>query len=335
MRMLCRSFMEDLKTGILKDILDVVRQDQSLDFQIRNNRVHVYYGGGKIVDLKPKSSEGYYASFDENYCVLKKHTEEDLKKKVHLRSMPELPNHIMTKGDAHKWAESIKQLKTIMDGWFEHHPKTERKHQQLVIDQNNKLQASDETDFFIIDIEYARRGEQFDMVAMSWPTDTTQDKPRLAFIEFKVGDNALRSSSTKTGGDTVRKIPGIVKHLDDFARFITPDNYASVKEKMIVVLKQKMELDVLCHNEKLRRIGTPDKFSDEKPQFIFLLANHNPKSTILLDEMQNMSDSKAFELKVALVKYKRYGLIHKTMFNLSDAKEEISRRLRCAGMNKT
>ena len=102
---------------------------------------------------------------------------------------------------------------------------------------------------------------------------------------------------------------------------------------MIVVLKQKIELDVLCHNEKLRRIGTPDKFSDKEPQFIFLLANHNPKSTILLDEMQNISDSEVFELKVALVKYKRYSLIHKTMFNLSDAKEEISRRLRSAGIN--
>ncbi len=84
----------------------------------------------------------------------------------------------------------------------------------------------------------------------------------------------------------------------------------------------------------LRRIGTPDKFSDKEPQFIFLLANHNPKSTILLDEMQNMSDSEVFELKVALVKYKRYSLIHKTMFNLSDAKEEISRRLRCTGISQ-
>ena len=268
--MLCRTFMEDLKTGILKDLLDVVRQDQTLDFQIRNDRVHVYYEGGKIVDLMPKSTEGYYASFDENYCLHKKHTAEDIKQNVHLRSMPELPNHITTKGDAQKWAESIKQLKVIMDGWFVHHPKIERKHQQLVIDQNNKLASSDKTDFFIIDIEYTRHRDRFDMVAMSWPTDSAEDKPRLAFIEFKVGDNALRSSTTKTGVDTVREISGIVKHLDDFTRFITPDHYASVKEEMIIVLKQKIELDVLCHNKKLRRIGTPDKFSDKEPQFILL-----------------------------------------------------------------
>ena len=326
--------MEDLKTGILKDILDVVRQDQSLDFQIRNNRVHIYYKGGKILDLMPKSSKGYYASFDENYCVLKTHTEEDLKKKVHLRSMPELPNHIMTKGDAHKYAESIEQLKTIMDGWFTHHPKIERTHQQLVIDQNNKLAESDKTDFFIIDIEYIKRRDRFDMIAMSWPTDTAQDNPRLVFLEFKVGDNALRSYSTKTGVDTVRKIPGMAQHLEDFTRFITPDNYERVKEEMLIVLNQKIDLDVLCHNEKLRRIGTLDKFSDKEPQFIFLLSNHNPKSTILLDEMQNMRDSEVFELKCALLKYKQYSLIHKTMFNLSDVKEEITRRLRCAGIKK-
>ena len=333
MRMLGRTFMEDLKTGILKDILDVIRQDQSLDFQIRNNRVHVYYRGGRILNLMPKSSKGYFASFDENYCVRQAHTEEDLKQRVHLRSMPALPNHIMTEGDAHKYSESISQLKAIMDGWFVHHPKIEKTHQQLVIDQNNKLAGSDKTDFFIIDIEYTKHRDRFDMVAMSWPTDTAQDNPRLAFIEFKVGDNALRSSTTRTGVDTVRKIPGLAQHLDDFSRFITPDNYASVREEMLIVLKQKIELDVLCHNEKLRRIGTPDKFSDEGPQFIFLLANHDPKSTILLDEIQKMSDSDLFELKVALVKYKRYSLTHKTMLNLSDAKEEIARRLRCAGID--
>ena len=334
MRMLGRGFMEDLKTGVLKDILDVVRQDQSLDFQIRNNRVHVYYRGGRILDLRPKSSSGYYACFDENYCVLNKHTEEDIEKKVHLRCMPRLPNHIEAEGDARRYAESIGQLKAIMDAWFLTHPKIERTHQQLVIDQNNKLAASDKTDFFIIDIEYTGHHSRFDMVAMSWPTDTPEETPRLAFIEFKVGDNALRSSSTKTGVDTVKKIPGLAKHLEDFTQFITPENYTSVKEEMIVVLKQKIELDVLCHNEKLRRIGTPDKFSEKEPQFIFLLANHNPKSTILLDEMQKMRDSKAFDLKVALVKYKRYSLLHKTMLKLADAKEEISRRLKCAETRK-
>jgi hypothetical protein len=326
--------MEDLKTGILKDLLDVIRQDESLDLQILDNRVHVSYKGGRILDLSPKPSKGYYASFDENYCVLKKHTKEDLIKKVHLRCMPALVNHIMTEGDARKYAKAIKHLKSIMDGWFVNHPKIERTHQQLVIDQNNKLAASDKTDFFIIDAEYTRDRDRFDMVAMSWPTGAAQDKPRLAFIEFKVGDNSLRSSSSKTGVDTVKRIPGIANHLDDFTRFITRDNYASVKAEMILILKQKIELDVLCHNEKLRRIGTPDKFSDKVPQFIFLLANHNPSSPILLDEMQNMNDSSAFELNIALAKYKRYGLTHKAMFNLSDAKKEVSRRLKLAGLKK-
>jgi hypothetical protein len=334
-RMLSKTFMADLKTGILKDILDVVRQDQTLDFQIRNNQVHIYYDGGKILDLKPKSSKGYYASFDENYCVLKKHTPDDLKNKVHLQGRPELPNHIMTKADGQKWAQSIAPLKTIMNAWFVEHPKIERKHQQLLIAQNNKLAESDKTDFFIIDTEYTRHPARFDMVGMSWPTDATEDKPRLAFIELKVGDNALRSSSTKTGVGTARTIPGIVKHLDDFTQFITPDNYASVKREMITVLKQKIELDVLCDNEKRRRIGTPETFSDQAPQFILLFANHNPKSTILENELQNISDSEKFELKIALLKYKRYSLTHKTMFTLSDAKEEISRRHRCATTDKT
>ena len=114
-------FMDDLRVGMLNSILDAIRQDQSLEFQIRTNQVEVYYQGGKILDLKPKSSEGYYASFDENYCKLKRHTEEDLITKVHLRCIPKLPNHIMTKDDADKWGASLGQLKKVMDVWFVDH----------------------------------------------------------------------------------------------------------------------------------------------------------------------------------------------------------------------
>ncbi len=334
MRILSKVFMNDLKTGMLKGLLDAMRRDQALDFQIRNNQVHIYYKGGRILDLKPKSSKGYYANFDENYCALKKHTKEDLEKRVHLQRLPKLPRHINTRDDADKWEAVFGQLKKIMDVWFVDHPKIERMHQQLVVDQNNKLPKSDKTDFFIIDIEYTSKLDRFDMIAMSWPTDSPEADPRLSFIEFKVGDNALRSASIKTGEDKTRTIPGIAKHLDDFIRFITPDNYLRVKDEMFFLLKQKLELDLLSHTEKLDRIRALDKFSDEAPRFIFLLANHNPKSTILLDELQNISDPERCELKIALVKYKQYGLFHKSMLNLSVAKEEISRRLQSAGKNK-
>ena len=326
MRKLSKAFMDDLKTGILKSILDAIRQDQSLEFQIRENQVQIYYHGGKILDLRPKPSKGYYAIFDETYCKLKHHTEADIKGNVHLQGMPELPNHIARRGDAGAWSKGLAQLKKIMDVWFVDHPKIELKHHQLVVDHNNKLAASDKTDLFIIDIEYANKRDRFDMVAMSWPTDTPDDDPSLLFIEFKVGDNALRSASSKTG-TTLKRIPGITEHFRDFAKFITPANYASVKEEMLAVLKQKVELDVLCHNEKQSRIATLEKFSDAKPLFLFVFANHSPKSGTLLDEMQKIEESDYCDLKCALVKYKKYGLLNKSMRNLEDAKAEVSRRL--------
>jgi len=326
MRKLSTQFMDDLKKGMLKGILDGVRQDNALDFQIRKNQVNIYYQGGKILDLKPKTNEGYYASFDESYCKLKKHTEEDLNTKVHLRCLPNLPHHVLTKGDADRWAAALGQLKKVMDVWSEDHPKIERKHQQMVVDQNNKLPGSDKTDFFILDIEYENKHDRFDMVAASWPTDAPQEAPRLVFIEFKVGDNALRSATSKTG-ETLKRIPGITAHFEDFTRFITAGNYASVKEEMILVLKQKIELDVLCHNEKLNRVSALDKFSDKQPLFLFVIANHNPKSTILLDELKKIEKSDRSDLNCVLLKYKKYGLLNKSMRNLEDAKAEVSRRL--------
>ena len=61
MRQLSSRFVKTL-TGELKNLLDCIVQDKELDMQIRDGYVNVYYNGGNILRIKPRSFE-----FDEMY----------------------------------------------------------------------------------------------------------------------------------------------------------------------------------------------------------------------------------------------------------------------------
>ena len=313
MRSLNPTFIEDLKSATLQPVLSAVRADDSLDFQIRHNQVHIYYRGGKILDLRPKRGGGYHSSFDMKYMNNWTKRPEDIAEPI---LKPECSDRIDSVGDADTWVLALPQLKRIMDRWFLDHPKKEREHQQMVVDQNNTLKASDRSDFWILDIEYAksiavpdnpghRKAARFDLIAMITSPDAA---PRLAFIEMKYEDKALRPPA------------GIRCHLKDFRSFLSdPENYAGVKDEMFGVLQQKNDLGVLRGGHGLDMPDAVTSFSEDKPLFIFLFAEHNRKSTVLRDELSKMEDPSWCDLKIAFANDAGYLLNCADLHNLSQA----------------
>jgi hypothetical protein len=201
-----------------------------------------------------------------------------------------------------------------MDGFLSKHPKPEREFQQLIERENNSLALAKSTDYFIVDIEYANsdNGSRFDILAVKWPRldRSNPKKATLSFIEVKYGDNALR-------GDA-----GIQKHVKDIVSFLKVDgNKRGIVKEANSLFKQKHELGLMGS-------APPDaEIQPDTPlEFILLVGNHTPASSILDDELNEVLGSPEYdqmkqlgcEMKVAVASLMGYGLYDECMIPLED-----------------
>lgn len=173
-RGLSDQFMQDLKVGKLKVLLEEVKKDHTLCLAIRNDYINIYYRGGNICKVKRKNG-GYEYSFDSKYL---KDNQQDFKE-------------LFESGEIGKIVKSFPKIKHEMDIYFSGKQKAEREFQQLIMRENNNSVISNDTDYFIADIEYANKSNnsRFDMLAVKWPSTSTDRKNpkniKLAFIEVK------------------------------------------------------------------------------------------------------------------------------------------------------
>ena len=202
-----------------------------------------------------------------------------------------------------------------MDFWFNKNPRIEREFQQLVQRENNRSSISGETEYFITDIEIAASdiGAKFDMIAIKWVAKKTKNGKncRASFIEMKYGDAALSGNS------------GLIKHIKDMNTFLTvKENYFAILETMTTQFNQLDELGLVKFNKSTSNAKVKLNV-DERPEVIFILANHNPRSsklrTILSDpEIDKYAQSQLFDLKFYVASFAGYGLHAKCMQPLSE-----------------
>jgi len=293
-RQLSPEFIKDLSTeGLLAGILKRVRDDDTLLLALRGKYINIYYRGGNLIKIESNGSAGNYkASFDINYI---KNSETTL---------PELPTILGNKNDVKAWIEAFPKLKEIMDLFFTKHSKLEREFQQLVARENNCSTISNETEYFVTDIEFADTdvGARFDILATRWLANERKDgsKCRAALIEMKYGDQALDGKA------------GLVEHLKDIDAFLgKKDKYKNLLGTMSLQFNQLAELGMIKFNRGIK--VNEITLSDEKPEVIFLLANHNPRSTklntILKDEeLDKYANSENFDLRFFVASFAGYGL---------------------------
>lgn len=272
-RILSASFEEDLLHGNLSALHERILKDNTLMLAVRNGYVNVYYRGGGLLKLSEKTKNEYEASFDANYA------------KGSIFSVPDSPKLVRTQGDTQKWIDSFPARKQIMDCWFTEHPKMEREFQQLVVRENNYSSISNDTEYFISDIELAESelAARFDLLAFQWPAGNRKTGDvRLALIEMKYGDGALTGSA------------GIVEHLKQFHQLLLSN---AKREKLCNMaagqINQLNRLGLLHHKRK----DDARTFVINKEslfEVIFLFANHNPRSKKLLAELNSPEASELF-----------------------------------------
>jgi hypothetical protein len=312
MRALSEEFMEDLREGdgCLSPLLKRVRKDDTLMLAIRDGYINIYYRGGSILKLVEKKSHKYQTFFDSNYNKLG-------------GSLPDLPPEIQDIEQTIKWVEAVPHLKEIMDFYFSSFSKLECEFQQLVVRENNSSNYSNESEYFISDIELADAniGARFDMTAIRWLANDRQKARRckVAFIEMKYGDKALKGKS------------GLLKHLKDFNELIqNEEGYEIVRSMVVSQFNQLDELGLVNYNKSETFSGM--ELITDKPEVIFLLGNHNQRSTILSKELEHIDfdkydQSKLFDLRFYVASFAGYGLHSDNMLSLKQMRMLLSNKL--------
>ncbi len=312
MRALSQTFMNDLLNsgGLLHPILERVKQDHTLMLSIRRDYINIYYRGGNILRVNEQRNGSYSAFFDSEY------------NKSGVPS-PALPGTIGNQDLAKAWVDSFQVLKGVMDFYFSENSKSEREFQQLIARENNFSTIANQSEYFISDIEFADTaiGARFDILALRWLVSqrksTSICKPAL--IEMKYGDGALSGNA------------GMLKHLQDINALISDSNkYRALLDTMEIQFNQLDELGLLNFNRVANWIKIKLD-ANERPEVIFILANHNPRSsklsTILNDTKIDEYDySPNFDIKFYVSSFAGYALHADCMVTLSQFRELLKNK---------
>jgi len=320
-------FEAQLASGVLLPILERLRRDDTLSLEVRNDYVDVYYRGGRLLGLHEQArGEKFAAKFDTRYC-----DGHD----GYVSALPEVtpPKTITSVEHAAEWVEAFGLYKQAMDIRFCRHPKLEREYQQAVVRDNNRHATGDLSDYFIVDIEYAQSpslcpdrdtGFRFDMIGFRWPAAGSSRSSKQAtpvIIEMKAGDAAIASGRVSDGSGPA--LPGLAKHVLDIERFLAPGSDGSPSEPY-----ESMRAELQRLFETKRRLGLPGipkriktreiEVSRQRPEVIFVIANHRPDSRVLQRELKDLPERVHAEYYVANVAHAGYALFAKSMIPLGE-----------------
>ncbi|MFI4912977.1 MAG: hypothetical protein ACIAQZ_15055 [Sedimentisphaeraceae bacterium JB056] len=309
-RTISDDFMSDLMVGKLSSLLSRIKQDHTLMLSIRKNYVNIYYRGGNILKVEEQSNGSYRSFFDQNYDTQNRLNGLALK----------MPSSINSRDDSDHWVAALQELKGIMDCYFSTYNKPEREFQQLIARENNFSTISNQSEYFVSDIELADSGlgARFDILALRWLASQRKNAAgfRPVLIEMKYGDNALNGSS------------GIIKHLADIQEIIEEGKYELLIDTMLSQFVQLDELGLMKFN-KVANWVSPEIDKEVKPEIVFVLANHNPRSstlkTILNDPKIDKFDASGnFDLRFHVSSFSGYALHADCMLPLKEFRKLVN-----------
>ena len=325
-RRISEPFIQQFESGILRPILDRLQHDDTISLEIRNGYVNVYYRGGNLLKLTAqRSATRFAAQFDWRYCG------EESDYRCWLPERP--PATIASADDAQAWIDAFSHHKQVMDIRFLKHPKIEREYQQAVVRDNNRHVSGDKSDYMIVDIEYAQspaafpdrnHNFRFDMVGLRWPVNggsRGSGAVTPVIMEMKTGDAALASHPTGPEGKDLS--PGLAKHVRDIEAFLAPDQgaptsgpYELLRRELRSTFEIKQRLSLPSVPERMKGIEITEV--TRKPEVLFIIANHQPKSRAFKNELLRLPVREHADYLVATVQWMGYALFAENMQPLDE-----------------
>jgi hypothetical protein len=250
MRKLSKTFLNCLKSGFLSQITEFVKRDHDLNLEIRDSYINVYYKGNSLLKLIEADSLLRY------------------KAKIHRKFLEGVEISLdFTESTVPQFLKNIPLVKENIIKHGKH--SLELEYEQMIIRANN-FERRNNTEYFIVDRQYAVKEGRFDLSGIYWKTNGRQRnrEASVCLMEIKFALN--------------KDIRDVHEQL---ARYYEPikNNAAQIAEELESVFRQKLELNLFDQEAKRLKAMKTLIFSRdiEDFQFIIVLVDYNQNSTLL------------------------------------------------------
>ena len=253
------------KDGKLGGLIEMVKKDDELVLQIREDYFNVYYKGGNMLKV---SSENSF-QFDYNYfkCEISLDTQEQRKKRIDKRRsiLDSLKN-------TRDYKTFIDEMKKLMDKYWiwlynEKHRSLHEKDTQHALCISN----TESTDYTIIDLEFQvsiRKDCTYHYEPSSLPRHpgiyVCEKSPRFDIIAVRNSDRRLCVIELKNGLDALVGKSGIGDHADSFE--------GSIGKNPLAELTFTKEMEKVVSDKKRLKLLSDDFYIDEKLPIEFIYA---------------------------------------------------------------
>lgn len=274
MRTLNENFISDLKTGIFRPILEYVINDNTLDLEIRDGYINIYFKGNSILKLFENGSIDIHKKFLKGASVLK--------------------SDLSTTSDVKIYIANISIIKANIIKVKSKRPTLEIEYEQLLIRSNN-LNKNVNSDIYITDRQYTDKKNQsrFDLTGFFWERinrKRNQTVP-LTIIEIKYSLN--------------NDIKDINNQLEKYYDIVN-NNIADIADETYYLKNLKIELGLINQSkdrlDALKTLKISKNIDDVK--FIIALIDYNPNSNLFdigkLNKLHFSNQIKIFDCGFAI-----------------------------------
>lgn len=256
------AFGEDGKLG---GLIEMVKKDDELVLQIREDYFNVYYKGGNMLKV---SSENSF-QFDYNYykCEIDLDTQEQRNKRIDKRK-----SVLESLKKTRDYKTFIDEMKKLMDKYWiwlynEKHRSLHEKDTQHALCISN----TESTDYTIIDLEFqvsTRKDCTYHYEPSSLPRHlgiyVCEKSPRFDIIAVRNSDHRLCVIELKNGLDALVGKSGIGDHADSFE--------GSIGKNPLAELTFTNEMKKVVSDKKRFKLLSDDFYIDEKLPIEFIYA---------------------------------------------------------------
>lgn len=318
-RALSDKFFAKFYSGDLRPLVDLINKKgiykSRFMFQLRGDQVIIYYKCAVVLRIYDKKTSDYCLEYTSKYAKDNSELEELLKDARNVKNKFYLTSEQVRKFN---WQKYLSLISDGIDKNYLYKDKAEKEAQQRIWYENNIAKGSNATEYVIIDTEYTEEKEEkpkdkkgrFDLIALYWPNHK-QKPEKIAMIELKYTESAF-GGSVKARQDT--QVATLKTHYDDFLNFQFNQDFYKDISKMFFQLYKLGMIDMTLGN-KVKEENLVN--ADTKKQMMFILANYNPESDLLKEQISQMSKivPDNSEVVFATASYSGYGLYGRCMKN--------------------